>query len=189
MQRNAFIKFCAAAGGLALSPFRVIARNYRIKKGIFVKAGKDRFDNPFTRIPGDMIYNKVSASDTDGDLYIFDTTRIQEGGPPLHFHYEQDEWWYVVSGEFLIRIGEETFHAKAGDSALGPRGVPHTFAKIGPGEGKIILLFQPAGKMEDFFKAVHAGKLEKMTEEEKNKFRKEHGFEHIGPPIPIPPKQ
>jgi mannose-6-phosphate isomerase-like protein (cupin superfamily) len=188
MKRNAFLKFFMAAGILSFSPFNVNARKKRIQKGIFVQAGKDRYNNPFTRQPGDIIFNKVSSSDTDGDLYIFDTTRIKEGGPPLHFHYHQDEWWYVISGEFLIRVGDESYHAKPGDAVFGPRGVPHTFAKIGEGEAKIILLFQPAGKMEAFFKAVDEGKLEKMSDVEKDKFRMDHGFKHIGPPLPIPKK-
>jgi mannose-6-phosphate isomerase-like protein (cupin superfamily) len=113
---------------------------------------------------------------------------VKEGGPPLHFHYDQDEWWYVISGEFLIRVGEETYHAKPGDSVFGPRRVPHCFAKIGEGEAKIILLFQPAGKMEEFFIAVNEGRLEKMSDAEKDQFRKDCGFEHVGPPIEIPKK-
>jgi mannose-6-phosphate isomerase-like protein (cupin superfamily) len=189
MQRKSFLNFCMAAGALALSPFRANAARGRTPKGIFVPSGKDRNGLPFTRQPGDVIFNKVSTSDTDGDLYIFDTTRIKEGGPPLHFHYDQDEWWYVISGEFLIRVGDETYHAKAGDSVFGPRGVPHCFAKIGEGEAKIILLFQPAGKMEAFFKAVNEGKLEKMSNEEKEKFRMDHGFKHVGPPLSIPAKK
>jgi mannose-6-phosphate isomerase-like protein (cupin superfamily) len=107
----------------------------------------------------------------------------------LHFHYNQDEWWYVISGELLIKVGDELHLAKPGDCVFGPRGLPHTFAKIGEGEAKIILLFQPAGKMEAFFKAVNEGKLEKMSDLEKNKFRNEHGFEHIGPPLTIPKKE
>ena len=173
---------------VALAPLNSLAHKWRLKKGVYVAAGKDRYGSPYQRIPGDLIFNKVTTDDTDGDLYIFDTTRIQEGGPPLHFHYNQDEWWYVISGEFLIRVGDETYHAKPGDSVFGPRGVPHTFAKIGEGEAKIILLFQPAGKMEAFFKAVNEGKVEKMTDEERKKFRIDHGFEHVGPPLELPKK-
>jgi len=40
---------------------------------------------------------------------------------------------------------------KAGDSAFAPRKIPHAFAKINEGEGQILVLFQPAGSMEDFF--------------------------------------
>jgi mannose-6-phosphate isomerase-like protein (cupin superfamily) len=188
MQRSTFFKFCITIGALAFYPFSAKARKNRIQKGIFVQAGRDRNNNPFTRQPGDIIFNKVSTSDTDGDLYIFDTTRDKEGGPPLHYHYNQDEWWYVITGQFLIKVGDVTYNAKPGDCVFGPRGIPHSFAKIGEGEAKIILLFQPAGKMEAFFKAVNEGRLEKMSDDEKNKFRIEHGFEHVGPPLTIPGK-
>ena len=155
----------------------------RVKKGIMVSNGNDRFSKPLSLFEGDKFYCKVSGKDTEGDLYIFDSTRLKEGGPPLHFHYNQDEWWYIISGEYLIKVGEETFHAKAGDCVFGPRGVPHTFAKVGEAESKLIMLFQPAGKMEDWFNLVNDGVVAKMSEEEKDKARKEHGFEHICPPL------
>lgn len=31
--------------------------------------------------------------------------RETEGWPILHTHFEQDEWWYVLEGEFLIKVG------------------------------------------------------------------------------------
>src|SRR5687768_3393881 len=114
MKRNIFLKFLLGAGLMNLSSFRLKAG--KLQKGFFVQNGKDRHNSHLTRQPGDLIYNKVSTADTEGDLYIFDTTRIKKGGPPLHFHFDQDEWWYVISGEFLIRVGDETWHANAGDS-------------------------------------------------------------------------
>ena len=188
MQRNSFLKFYLAAGGLALAPFKTWANSRtdnRVKKGINVKSGKDRLDKPLSVFEGDKFYCKVSTTDTNGDLYIFDSTRAKEGGPPLHYHYSQDEWWYIISGEFLIKVGEETFNARAGDCVFGPRGVPHTFAKVGEGESKLIMLFQPAGKMEKWFNMVADGTVEKMSEEERQKARKAYGFEHIGPPLTL----
>jgi hypothetical protein len=29
-----------------------------------------------------------------------------------------DEWFYILTGEFLVKVGDHTFKAKAGDSAL-----------------------------------------------------------------------
>jgi mannose-6-phosphate isomerase-like protein (cupin superfamily) len=187
MRRNYFIRLCMAASAITLFPFDARAKK-RIGKGLFVQSGKDRFGKPFAHFGTDNLFNKVSSSDSDGDLYIIDTTRTAPGGPPLHIHYDQDEWWYVITGEFLIQVGDETFHAKPGDSVFGPRRIPHSFAKIGEGEGKVIILFQPAGKMEDFFRASSEGKLAKMTDAQKNEFRKQHGFEQVGPPIAIPEK-
>ena len=148
-----------------------------------VANGSDRFSKPLSLFDGDKFYCKVSGKDTEGDLYIFDSTRLKEGGPPLHYHYTQDEWWYIISGEYLIKVGEETYHAKAGDCVFGPRGVPHAFAKLGEAESKLIMLFQPAGKMEEWFNLVNDGVIAKMTEDEKNEARKKHGFEHVGPPL------
>jgi len=175
-----------AMAGVALAPFTIKAMpgyRKRLKKGIMVANGKDRMEKPLSLFEGDKFYCKVSGKDTDGDLYIFDSTRLKEGGPPLHYHYTQDEWWYIISGEYLIKVGEELFHAKAGDCVFGPRGVPHTFAKVGEAESKLLMLFQPAGKMEEWFNLVNDGIVAKMTEEEKNEARKAHGFEHIGPPL------
>lgn len=47
---------------------------------------------------------------------------------------------------------KKNYDAKVGDSVFGLRKVPHSFAKIGAGDGKLLLLFQPAGQMEEFFK-------------------------------------
>lgn len=186
MKRSSFLKFCLAVGSIAASPFKMEAKSTatkRVKKGIMVANQTDRFGKPLSLFDGDKFYCKVSGKDTDGDLYIFDSTRLKEGGPPLHYHYSQDEWWYIISGEYLIKVGEETYHAKAGDCVFGPRGVPHTFAKVGEAESKLIILFQPAGKMEEWFNLVNDGTVAKMTEEEKDNARKAHGFEHIGSPL------
>ena len=186
MNRNSFLKLCLAVGSFLSTPFAVMSRSNnkkRVDKGIKVAAGKDRFDKPLSLFEGDTFYCKVSTNDTDGDLYIFDSTRLKEGGPPLHYHYSQDEWWYIISGEFLIKVGEEMYQAKAGDCVFGPRGVPHTFAKVGEGDAKLIMLFQPAGKMEEWFHLVSDGTVAKMSEEERQNARKAHGFEHIGPPL------
>ena len=187
MNRNSFLKAFLAAGAFLTAPITAMAgiMRKRIDKGIRVNAGKDRFDKPITLFEGDSFYTKVSTKDTDGDLYIFESTRDKKGGPALHYHYEQDEWWYILEGEFLFKVGEETFTAKAGDSVFGPRMIPHAFAKTNEGIGRLLMAFQPAGKMEEHFKAVSEGIYSKLSEEEKHKFRKNNGFEVVGPALTI----
>jgi len=31
------------------------------------------------------------------------------GGPPKHYHEEQDEWFYCLAGEYVVEIGEQRF--------------------------------------------------------------------------------
>jgi mannose-6-phosphate isomerase-like protein (cupin superfamily) len=186
MKRNAFLKVCLSVGALmpaSLTSFGRLSYKKRVGKGIKVDAGKDRLDKPMTLFEGDTFYTKISTKDTDGDVYLFESSRIKEGGPALHFHYEQDEFWYILQGQFLFKVGEQNFTANAGDTVFGPRMVPHAFAKIGEGEGKILMFFQPAGKMEEMFRKISEGATKNMTEEEQDKFREEHGIKRVGPPL------
>jgi mannose-6-phosphate isomerase-like protein (cupin superfamily) len=164
-----------AGAGFAALPFQLLAKQLtkkRIDKAVVIENGKDRFDKPLALFEGDTFYCKVSGKDTEGDIYVFESTRIKEGGPDYHFHYEQDEWWYVLQGEFDFKVGDKLFHARQGDSVFGPRMVPHTFAKVGPGEARLLMFFQPAGKMEAFFKAASEGVLKKLSADEKKQFKK-----------------
>ncbi|HSD05967.1 cupin domain-containing protein [Flavobacterium sp.] len=186
MKRKSFLQACFSSIALMSVPFDIIAKsslNFREKKGFKVDAGKARFDKSLPIFEGDTFDGKVSTIDTDGDMYIFESVRTKEGGPAHHYHFSQDEWWYVLQGQFLIKIGDTTFEAKAGDSVFGPRMVPHSFAKIGEGEGKLLMVFQPAGKMEECFQKISSGAVSKLTEEERDKFCIEHGFKRVGPPI------
>lgn len=186
MNRNSFLNLCLTAGAFLATPFWTLAKisdNKRINKGLKVDAGKDRGDKPISLFEGDTFYTKVAAKDSDGDVFVFESTRIKEGGPSFHLHYDQDEFWYIVKGEFLFKVGEESFTAKAGDTVFGPRNVPHAFAKVGEGEAKLLMFYQPAGKMEDMFKKISEGVTKNMTEEEQNKFRHEHGIKKVGPAL------
>lgn len=186
MKRNLFLKACVAAGTLVALPFDLLAKSvkkYRVEGGFKVDSGKDRFDKSISLLEGDVFSTKVSTKDTDGDIYVFESTRVKEGGPSHHLHFDQDEWWYVLQGQFLIKVGDVTHQAKAGDSVFGPRNVPHSFAKVGEGEGKLLMFFQPAGKMEEFFRKLSEGVAKNMSEAEQDTFREEHGFKRVGPPI------
>jgi mannose-6-phosphate isomerase-like protein (cupin superfamily) len=186
MKRNSFVKLALTAASGLILPLSLLAKSLkrnRVDKGFFVAAGKGRFDKSISLYEGDTFYTKISGKDTNGDMYVFESTRVKKGGPALHFHYEQDEWWYVLQGEFLIKIGDQVFKAKAGDSVFGPRMVPHAFSKTSEGEGKLLMIFQPAGKMEEMFTAVSEGVTNGMTEQQRNEFRKAHGFEVIGPAL------
>lgn len=186
MERKSFLKSCLAVGAFIATPISLVAKSiskFRVNAGFMVDTGKSRTGKSITLFEGDTFLTKVSTADTDGDIYAYESSRVKEGGPAHHVHFAQDEWWYVLQGEFLIKIGETTYHAKVGDSVFGPRMVPHSFAKIGEGEGRLLQFFQPAGKMEEFFAKVSEGALKNKSEAEQDKFREEYGFKRVGPPI------
>lgn len=186
MDRNSFLKLYLATGALLITPSGAKAganRSKRVYKGLIVRKGKDRFDKPTSLFDGDTFFTKVAGKDTDGDLYIFESVRDKKGGPSLHLHYEQDEFWYVLEGEFLFQVGEEKFTVKKGDSVFGPRLVPHAFAKINNGQARLLMAFQPAGKMEEMFEKISQRAGKPMTEEDRNKFFEDHRLKRLGPPL------
>jgi hypothetical protein len=64
-----------------------------VAKPFVVKAGEDRFLSPARFLNG-RFDCKVSGRDTDGALCVIDTFRTRRGGPPLHVHDRQDEWFF-----------------------------------------------------------------------------------------------
>lgn len=136
-------------------------------------------------ILGGRFFCKVSARDTGGALCIYDTFREQKGGPALHVHHAQDEWFYVLRGEFVAKVGEEMFRLGPGDSAFAPRKIPHTFTMVSEGAGQMLVLFQPAGSMEDFFHAM-AKFGPDAPRSQAAAFKQtwiDHGMEIVGPPL------
>ena len=122
------------------------------------------------------------ASTQDGSLFVLENTFEARGGPPRHLHYDQEEWFYVVEGEFLMEVGPERLRLQPGDSLLAPRNVPHVWAYVGDTRGRILVAFSPAGKMEAFFREVT--KANAMPPQEPALWRA-HGMELLGPPLRV----
>ena len=152
---------------------------------VYVPAGGDRFrrqrEIQHTRTGIDT---KVSTLDTLGGLCVLEITAFDKGGPARHLHHEQDEWFYVVEGEYVIEVGEELYEMGPGDSVLALQKVAHVWAHVGEGTGRLIAALQPAGEIEAFFEdlATLGGTPER---EVLRRAFSSHGMELTGPPLPI----
>jgi len=182
MKRRSFLQI-----SFLLTALSAVNRIYAIekpRKGFKVSANRGRFLEELN-IMGGKFNCMVSSKDTNGELLIYNTIRQEKGGPAFHLHYKQDEWFYVINGEFIVKVGDETFTLKAGDSAFAPRKIPHAFAKINEGEGQILVLFQPAGSMEDFFEQMNklGSNIQKDQEHILKELYETHGMQVLGPPL------
>ena len=127
---------------------------------------------------------KISGSDTNGDLAIFEQTSLSQGkGTPLHIHHSQDEVFYVIKGAYFFQVGGEKFNLTKGDSIFLPRKVPHAWTQVSR-RGKMTVVLQPAGKLEDFFVTVAALDHE-PTQKEMEKIFADNGMQVVGPPLKI----
>lgn len=147
---------------------------------LWVAAGEDRFGE-HRGLGVSAIQFKVTPAD-GGDFLILENTFHAKGGPARHLHFEQDEWFYITEGEFLMEVGDERFTLRPGDSLLAPRRVPHVWAHVGAGRGRILITFMPAGQMEAFFREVT--KANAMPPRDPALFR-QHGMELMGPALAV----
>lgn len=158
----------------------------RIKKGFKVNSGEARFGKSY-KMKGVTLNNldiKISGKDTDGELAVFEQTGFTpNGGPPLHIHLNQDEWFFVTEGEYLFQVGEERYTMKTGETIFLPRNVPHAFIQLTE-KAKTIVSYLPAGKMEDFFKTTDSWTTTPSKEEVVKVFE-DHGMKIVGQPLKL----
>ena len=145
-----------------------------------VAAGEDLYGE-YRGLAVSYIAFKVSVPDPNG-LLVVENTLYKKRGPARHLHYDQDEWFYVVEGEFIIEIGQERITLHPGDSILAPRKVPHVWAYVGETKGRMLIAFMPTGNMEAYFREVT--KADAMPRQDPE-FWRGYGMELLGPPLPI----
>jgi mannose-6-phosphate isomerase-like protein (cupin superfamily) len=152
MQRRSFLQLALSA--LPSSLLAETPDTPSTARAIRVDAGKD-CEGQTRAIGISNTTYKVLTQDTGGALFTLEQLNQKKGGPPRHLHFAQDEFWYVLEGEYLFEIGTERFHLKAGDCVLGPRQVPHAWAFVGDSTGRVLISFTPAGKMEVYFNSLY----------------------------------
>jgi quercetin dioxygenase-like cupin family protein len=156
------------------------ASNTSFPPAILVPQGEDRFSEHHG-LGISHIDFKVTAQDNP-NIFILENTFHKKGGPARHLHYNQDEWFYVLEGEFVFEVGQERMRLKPGDSLLGPRNVPHVWAFDGNTSGSILIAFTPPGKMEAFFHEVTKSNAMPLQDPE---LWRAHEMELLGPPLPV----
>jgi len=156
----------------------------RTQQGLYVPNGKHRFEEELKIWSIIPLQIKISTDDTDGDLFVFEHADMGKGGPPRHFHYEQDEWFYAIKGNFAFEVGDEEFTLRPGDSLFAPRMIPHAWAYVGDDPGTLLVAVQPAGSLEAYFRQS-CEMIRPPTPEEEDRMFAAHGMKVVGPPLDV----
>ena len=128
-------------------------------------------------VGGDPFIFKVVSANTGGAYSLVEVT-VGLHGPPLHVHRNEDEAWYVLDGDFEMRIGERIVRATPGSLVFGPKGVPHHYTKLSEGPGKLLEIFSPAGFERCFEELAGLTDVGRMRE-----IALQYQMEILGPPI------
>ena len=91
----------------------------------------------------------VAPEQTDNAFSLVEMHLAPGAEPPRHVHTREDETFYVLEGEVRFQVGGNVLIAKAGQSAFGPRNVPHQFNILSL-TARMLVLLTP-GQFLDFF--------------------------------------
>lgn len=109
-------------------------------------------ESPDTR----LVFLKT-AKDTDGRLLSFEQfVRADHAPVPVHVHARQEERFVVLSGRMGVKSGGLERVLEAGEEAVVPAGIPHTFWNASRG-GEVLhhtVELRPALRSEEFFETV-----------------------------------
>ena len=155
-------------------------------RGFKVVAGESRTGEHYKMkgVTANTLDVKISGADSNGGLSIMEQVgQSPQGGPPLHLHPDQDEFFYVVEGEYQFEVGGERFGLSAGDTIFLPRAVPHAFIQLSQ-MARMVVGYQPAGQMEGFFRTTAAWTNPPSKEEVAQVFAS-HGMRVVGPPLKV----
>jgi quercetin dioxygenase-like cupin family protein len=129
---------------------------------------------------------KAAAHDTAGRFDFMVATFAPRTGPPLHYHEEQDDTFYVLEGVLTLQAGEEILDLGPGEFISIPPRMPHTFDNVHNGDELVraVNVMTPGGlfpMIEDMARVppgpAQPDGIEAAT--------KRHGTVIVGPPLRV----
>ncbi len=126
------------------------------------------------------------------DLAIIEQWLPYGESPPLHIHRNEDEIFLMIEGTMRFVVGGKEIVARAGDTLLAPKEVPHTFRVESP-EGAHCFTITTGSDFEKLVRAFGSPALsdelpppmEPTPEmiEALTRTCRENGIDIVGPPL------
>jgi quercetin dioxygenase-like cupin family protein len=95
---------------------------------------------------------RVSSRDGSDGVSVLEHRAAYGDSPPLHIHHEEDEIFHVVDGEVRFVVGGTEHMARAGQTLLAPRRIPHTYRVLSPEGARMLTVTR--GRFEEFVRSM-----------------------------------
>ena len=91
-----------------------------------------------------LVYIHVDGEQSGGAYSLSETWAARGNMPPLHVHHRADETFYVLEGDVRLFVGDREIVLAAGQAALAPRDIPHTYG-VESDRARWLVINSPAG--------------------------------------------
>jgi quercetin dioxygenase-like cupin family protein len=135
-------------------------------------------------------FHVLHEGSADG-ISVIESVAPRGDSPPLHVHRTEDELFLVLEGALTLAIDGAHVRVSAGESALAPKGVPHTYRVETPTARWHVVTTR--GDFEAFVRAAcreagdglpePAGPPAAEAAAAFAALAAEHGIELVGPPL------
>ena len=105
-------------------------------------------------VMGEMVTCKIPSDQTSGAYSLFEITTLPGEGPPPHVQHWEDEYFYVLEGEYEFLDGGRSIRVGVGSLIYVPRGNLHTHKNVGEGPGRMLVSQTPGGAHERYFEEL-----------------------------------
>ncbi len=140
-----------------------------------------------------LVSIRVSDSHGSTGISLLEHYAPYADSPPLHFHVNEDEVFYILEGELRFHDGQGEQRLAVGHSLLAPKGVPHTY-RVESRQGARWLTVTTRGDFERFVRALGrpaerqelpppAGAPTPEAIHILTETARVHGIEIVGPPL------
>ena len=99
---------------------------------------------------GEEVVVKLGGDQTRGSLGLWLNVTPPGGGPPPHYHLNEDELFLVQHGRVQFLVNGDWVEPGVGSTVYVPRGNVHAFRNVGDSSSRMWVLATPAG-FETFF--------------------------------------
>jgi quercetin dioxygenase-like cupin family protein len=124
---------------------------------------------------------KADAESTRGVVSVLEATEPPGFGPPDHVHDDAAEAFYVLDGEYVMRLDGDEYRCRAGSFVFIPAGVPHGF-RVGDAPSRKLIFYFPAAMIGYFDDLAAALARSDVTSAELAEIAEAHHMHIVGPP-------
>ena len=139
-----------------------------------------------------LVHIHVDGEASNGRLAVIEEWGRRGNMPPLHVHHRDDETFFLLDGEMSLFVEGRRLSLTAGQAALAPRGLPHTY-RVESEEAHWLVITAPAG-FDSFVRQVsEPAPADELPEADRPvdpaalaQAAAEAGIEILGPPGALP---
>lgn len=108
---------------------------------------------PTLSVGGDRYTILLSSARTGGRTAVIEAFVPPGGGPPMHVHRREDEFFYVLEGAIDFTANGRTERINAGGCFFAPLGAAHRFRNATARPARMLVWVTPGG-LDEYFTEV-----------------------------------